>query len=310
MIYAFITVDLENLHTPLRIGKYDHNLIKPDILSPMLNIFDRHEVKAVFFASVFEYCRFDKQSMVDALGLIDSKGHDIQLHAHPYWCYGRENMWQYSLEEQIDIIGHGKELIRDWIGKYPIAHRAGAYGVNKDTLKALSKNGIPIDSSMYFQHPNCKIHWSKNRITEKDGIVEIPVTGFQRKNHVRIGPFRLKTRERFVKTDINAATRSELRSFLHQAKKNDIRMVNIFMHSYSLLNHDDTFSWFTSDGPGKIVLENLLQDMTGDDEIMFLTMTQFWDQYQKTPDRFMGSDHVPVSFQNIHPLKRLRKALH
>jgi len=74
-------------------------------------------------------------------------------------------MYLYSLDEQIEIIKDGKELVKEWVSEYPVAHRAGgAYGINKDTFTALKENGIPIDSSSFYGHPNCKAVVTKNRI--------------------------------------------------------------------------------------------------------------------------------------------------
>jgi len=303
IIWAFLTVDLENMNTSLYQNKYKRSLVNYDVLNPLLDIFDQNGINAIFFASVFEYCRFDKASLCELLQHIESKGHDVQLHTHPIWCYGQEHMWQYSLKEQIEIIRHGKELIKDWLGKDPIAHRAGAYGANTDTLKALKENGIPIDSSMYFQHPNCKVTWSKNRIVEKDGIVEIPVTGFYRQKYLDFLFYKVKYRRRFIKTDINASTLNELLGFVEQARKKDIRVMNIFMHSYSLLRHDHTYNWFTSDGDDRYILESLLQSIVRDDSITFLTMTEFWDMYRHDPKPFFGTDHVPVMPTDINVIK-------
>lgn len=46
-------------------------------------------------------------------------------------------MYLYSLNKQTEIIKDGKELVKEWTGEYPIAHRAGAYGINENTFMAL-----------------------------------------------------------------------------------------------------------------------------------------------------------------------------
>ena len=50
-----------------------------------------------------------------------------------------------------------KDDVHKWSGAHPISHRAGAYGANTDTLKALKKLNLEIDSSNFAEHNNCKI---------------------------------------------------------------------------------------------------------------------------------------------------------
>src|SRR5207249_9066268 len=106
-------------------------------------------------------------------------GHEIQLHTHPDLMYDpkRQSMHEYSLAEQTTIIRDGMALLREWTGKAPIAHRAGSYGANKDTLKALHANGIFLDSSFFYRHGNCRLPFANlNSPFKADGIWEVPVT--------------------------------------------------------------------------------------------------------------------------------------
>ena len=75
-------------------------------------------------------------------------------------------MWCYSFNEQVEILEHGIDCLKRWGAGKPIAHRAGAYGINIDTIKALKKVGIYIDSSMFFGHENCKEVWSINEVVK------------------------------------------------------------------------------------------------------------------------------------------------
>ncbi len=304
-LWIMLTVDLENMNTPLAEGKYDQTLFTIGVVEPLLKIFEKLKVKAVFFASVFEYCRFNKNAVREVLQYIDSMGHDVQLHTHPYWCYGREHMWQYSLQEQIDIIDHGRELLKEWLGKYPVGHRAGAYGINQDTLQALKKNNIPIDSSMFYKHDNCRITWSRNRIAEKDGTVELPVTGFYRKKVLDFILFNIRYHKAFIKTDIDWCNLDDLLSFVDAAKKHDIKFMNLFMHSYSLLRTDDTFSFFQEDKNAKEKLERFLEKCISDNNVRFLSLSKFWEKYQASPELFRASDYVPTFTQKINVWKKI-----
>jgi len=293
-IWAILTVDLENMNTPLAEGKYNQNLFSTEVVKPLIQILDQYGIKAVFFASVFEYCRWDKKTIGEVLQYIDSKNHDIQLHTHPFWCYGRHHMWQYSLDDQIQILKHGRELFKEFLNRYPIAHRAGAYGLNNDTIEALRQNSIFIDSSMFHRHLNCKQTWSRNRVIKHNDIIEIPVTGFYRDYYFDLKFIRARYRRKFIKTDFDWCSVGELLDFIEYAKQNNTRVINLFMHSYSVLKPDRSYRHFLSNDLFKKKLNRFLERCCRDKALRFITLQEFWDLYKNDPKLFSGSDHVPV----------------
>ena len=293
-IWAILTVDLENMNTPLAEGKYDQNLFSIEVVKPLIQILDQYGIKAVFFASVFEYCRWDKKSIGVVLQYIDSKNHDIQLHTHPFWCYGRHHMWQYSLDDQIQILKHGRELFNEFLDRHPIAHRAGAYGLNRDTIEALRQNNILIDSSMFHRHRNCKQTWSRNRVVKQDDIIEIPTTGFYRDYYFDFKFIKARYRRKFIKTDFDWCSVDELLDFVEDAKQYNNSVINLFMHSYSILKPDRTYSHFLPNEVFKKKLNSFLELCCRDEALRFITLQEFWDLYQNDPKLFSGSDHVPV----------------
>jgi peptidoglycan/xylan/chitin deacetylase (PgdA/CDA1 family) len=214
-------------------------------------------------------------------------------------------MYLYSLDEQIKIIKDGKELVKEWTGENPVAHRAGAYGINEDTFVALKENGIPIDSSSFYGHPNCKAVVTKNKIVEHNGIIEIPVTVFRRVQRVKLGGWVLKRQSSYVKTDIDWANLGELKSFVKQAKENNVKVMTLFMHSYSLLKFDQDFTHFEPDGNDIEKLDKFLNYVANDPEIRVITMKEFYEMYQKDSEQFIGSDYVPVVEYNerFNPIK-------
>jgi hypothetical protein len=299
-LWALLTVDLENMNTPLMRGAYSRNLLSIKVIRPIVKICEQYDIKAVFFVSVYEHCKFDKKTIGEVVQYLADKGHDVQLHTHPYWCYGREHMWQFSLAEQTEIIKDGRNLLFEWLGRYPIAHRAGAYGINQETIQALHANKIPIDSSMYYQHRNCKICWSKNRIVEKNGVIEIPLTGFYRQTYLCLANFKIRYRKKFIKTDIDWCTLDELIHFVSEAKANDIKIMNLFLHSYSLLKLDPKSGTITDDTKNSRILEQFLQTCVQDHSIRFITIQQFQEMYKRRPQQFIGNDFVPVVSRDIN----------
>lgn len=118
-----VSIDLENINTPLKKGLYSKNLFTIEVLKPLLKILDYYKIKAVFFASIFEYCRFGISPIAKVLTYLQERGHDIQLHTHPYWCFGKEHMWQYPVEAQTRIIREGIDIFESILGYRPIGHR-------------------------------------------------------------------------------------------------------------------------------------------------------------------------------------------
>src|SRR3954471_15811441 len=82
---------------------------------------------------------------------IRTRGHDVQLHAHPDWlCYlkgapprtGAEcTMCSFTVAEQVEIIQQAQENLRR-CGVTVSAFRAGDFDANCDTLTALRASGI------------------------------------------------------------------------------------------------------------------------------------------------------------------------
>jgi len=300
-LYLLITVDVENPQTPLRKKRHFQNLIDGEIgdnpigISQIIEILGKFSFHATFFFNVYESAVWGKDVLRNICHKIKLKNCDVQLHTHPIWCFdnNREHMWQYSLEEQIEIIGEGRTLIKEWTSEFPVAHRAGAYGINEDTLKALSVNNIPVDCSMFYSHPNCKIVWTRNRIMEREGTIEIPITGFFKNIYCDFGLFRLKITKGFIKTDIDWCSLDELKYSVQEMKSNGNKIMNLSMHSYSLIKFNQDFPRFEPDYNNINKLESFLKYVGDDKSIEVITLKEFYNRYQKNPDEFKGSDYVP-----------------
>lgn len=209
-------------------------------IQKIVEILDDYKFKGEFFVDVYESKRFGEDRFEELCKCLYKKGHGVQLHTHPSYAFdkNRINMFEYALEEQIDIISYGKELIKKWIGKYPIAHRAGNYGANNDTLSALVNNKIEIDSSYYHSHNNCKIQIDTiNDITVKEGLIEVPITVI--KKGVGVGDFSIPIMQKSLKLDINWLSIKELKRSI---EKIDSDYIIIFLHSSSFIHRDESLT--------------------------------------------------------------------
>jgi hypothetical protein len=196
---------------------------------------DEFEIKAEFFTDVYEYKFFGESKYNKLCNYLNERGHGVQLHTHPSYAYdlNRVNMYEYSLEEQITIIKEGKELIKKWIGEYPIAHRAGNYGADNNTLIALKYNGIQCDSSYFYSHRNCNMKLPViNDPINYEGILEIPVTVIEKR--LEIFGFKLPCKKRWIKLDIDLMTLEELINGITNLL-NKYKYTVLFLHSFSFI---------------------------------------------------------------------------
>jgi len=319
-LFVVITVDTEDSQRPAVV--YDNKVEELDTMvygyingnlygfTKIIEICDGFGCKATFFVSVFDCGKYGEDAIAAICRLIKQRGHDIQLHTHPRRVYdkARREMYKYSFEEQVRIVKDGAGLIRKWVDESPVAHRAGAYGLNEDTIKSLRENNIRIDSSMFYGYPNCKLTWSRNRVVERDGILEIPVTGFFREKAVYLMGIPVWRRRSFVKTDIDAASLDELKFFAEEARRHDIRVMNLFMHSYSFIRFNADFTHFEPDYEDIEKFERFLEYATADPSIRFVTIRELFEIYQKDPGSLLdGSDYVPIRRYQVNIADKIKR---
>jgi hypothetical protein len=207
-------------------------------IKKIVEILDDYNFKGEFFVDVYESKCFGEEGFEKLCKYLHEKGHGVQLHTHPSFAYDKKriNMHEYSLDEQITIISHGKELIKKWIGEYPIAHRAGNYGADNNTLKALNKNDLKIDSSFYHMLPNCKIKTSTiNEPVWSNGVLEVPVTVF--KKYAKIFNIPVIIKSDWVKLDINWLDYRDFTKSIIKLSK-ECKYIMLFLHSFSFVLDD------------------------------------------------------------------------
>lgn len=120
-----------------------------------------HGLKGVFFVEPLFSTRFGPEPLAEIVGLLNTTQQEIQLHLHTEWVDEarapilpnaegkgkRQHLRYFTLEEQILLIEKGLILLRDAGAAPANAFRAGSFGFNMDTLRALAASGIAFDSS-------------------------------------------------------------------------------------------------------------------------------------------------------------------
>jgi len=207
----------------------------------IMDICGRYDVKATFFVDVYMHHYYGKAPVRELCGHIVRNGHDVQLHAHTSWIPNGDfqHLSAFPLQKQVEIIAEGKELIREWTGKAPVAFRAGAYAANLDTIQALEQNGFILDSSYLAFHENCELsrqlsNHPANQIFKIGGILEVPVTMYWLFDNVLL--------RKMSKLDINACSLTELRNVIPKLVRGRIRCVILFLHSFSFIRWKKDYS--------------------------------------------------------------------
>jgi peptidoglycan/xylan/chitin deacetylase (PgdA/CDA1 family) len=213
-------------------------------LREMVRMLNERGYSGTFFLNVYEYKSYGETALKEIARWLINSGQDVQLHTHPQWAYDKDRpyMYQYNFAEQVKIIEEGKELLEKWTGRKIIAHRAGAYAADRNTLCALLENGIYFDSSMFWGYENCKItslSLSKNVLSKFGPLYEFPVTVYNRKDYLDFFGEKIYSRSMIRKIDINwLSDPSEAQIALDTAIENKFSFIMLFLHSYSFIKKD------------------------------------------------------------------------
>jgi peptidoglycan/xylan/chitin deacetylase (PgdA/CDA1 family) len=209
-------------------------------LPHILRQLEDNGLKGVFFVEPFFATRFGLDLLSEIITLIQERKQEVQLHPHTEWVdesrdplidniqSKKQLLRHFSLSEQITLIQAGANLIEKAGGGRINAFRAGNFGFNRDTLRALAANDIPFDSSynatMYGLDSG--VHLPDDSFLESvecEGVYEFPVTIFHDGLRLR-------------HTQVTACSYQELEGLLWQALHSGRKSFVIFSHNFEFLN--------------------------------------------------------------------------
>lgn len=197
-----------------------------------------HGLKGVFFVEALSSYAFGIDVLKRVVAPILDAGHDVQLHLHTEWLKWIEkdlvgerrgsNIAHFAYDDQRRLLECAIEALVEAGAPPPIAFRAGNYGANNDTLKALSSLGLKFDSSYNrpYLDSACAIRVPDvlQAPVELDGLVEVPVTFFEDyPGHARA-------------LQLCAASSAEFQSAVSQSIAQQRPSVVVVNHSFELLN--------------------------------------------------------------------------
>ena len=205
-----------------------------------MDMLDRHGLTGVYFVDPMPALVYGP-AIIDAIVQpIVARGHEVQLHIHTEWLafakfnpVGRltgRNIGDFPLSAQKKLIGLARDILIGAGAPRPTAFRAGNFGANDDTLRALAALGFRFDSSFngaYRRH-GCAISLDPTNlgIREHQGVYEVPVSGLMD----RVGRFR--------PAQLCAMSEEEMRDALDHSAASGAIQFSAFSHSFELLSRD------------------------------------------------------------------------
>jgi hypothetical protein len=158
-----------------------------------MRVLDEHGLKATFFTEALFACAVGVEPLAEIVDLVQCGGHEVQLHVHTAWLPridppllpGRagQHCRSFTEDEQALILGKACDNLRAAGVKNLCAFRAGNYGANFDTLRALARNGIRFDTShnTTYLDSACGLDTGGPFLQPRwvEGVYELPVTFFE-----------------------------------------------------------------------------------------------------------------------------------
>lgn len=201
---------------------------------------DAQDAKGVFFVDPLPALVYGEEIVREIVSPIVERGHEVQLHIHTEWLEwvqaspvgGRlgRNLADFNLADQLTLLGLGADLLESAGAPRPIAFRAGNFGANDDSLRALAQLGFRWDSSVnaaYFDQ-GCGIRCAPEQIDPIAllGMLELPVSSlFDFPHHAR-------------PAQVCALSKWEMRAALRHAARQLQQCFMVVTHSFEMLSRD------------------------------------------------------------------------
>lgn len=213
----------------------------PCSLLALAGLLQQRGIAGTFFLNVYEHRSWGETLVRDLASDLQLAGQEVALHTHPHWAYdpARTGMWQYTLDEQVSIVRDGVERLSLWTGRPVVAHRAGDYAADAITLEALRRNGLRVDSSLFYGNPRSRLNGlglPRNVPSSQGALLEVPVTVYLREERPSGFGDLLPPITSIRKVDADwFVDEAEARAAVDAVVDAGIPFLVVFLHSSSLL---------------------------------------------------------------------------
>ncbi|MBY4635705.1 hypothetical protein K5P26_00960 [Sphingopyxis sp. XHP0097] len=205
-----------------------------------MDMLERHGLTGVWFVDPMPALVYGPAIVDEIVAPIVARGHEVQLHIHTEWLefarfnpVGRlngRNIGDFPFTAQKKLIALSRDILIGAGAPRPIAFRAGNFGANDDTLRAVAALGFRFDSSFNgaWRGQGCDISLDPGNIGMRhhQGICEVPVSGL------------LDRSNRFRPAQLCAMSEEEMRDALDHAAASGAIQFSAFSHSFELLSRD------------------------------------------------------------------------
>ena len=205
-----------------------------------MDMLERHGLTGVYFVDPMPALVHGPSVIEAIVRPIIERGHEVQLHLHTEWLTfarfnpaGRltgRNIGDFPLAAQKKLIGSARDMLVAAGAPRPIAFRAGNFGANDDTLRALASLGFRFDSSFNgaWAGHGCEISLDPGNLGMRvhHGLCEVPVSGL------------LDRASRFRPAQLCAMSEEEMRDALDHSAASGAIQFSAFSHSFELLSRD------------------------------------------------------------------------
>jgi peptidoglycan/xylan/chitin deacetylase (PgdA/CDA1 family) len=211
-------------------------------LQHILEVLGRHGLKACFFVDPLFSLALGAQPLRRVVGTIVSAGQEVGLHLHPEWLtdprvqglpmFKGPLLSAYPESEQHLLMLEGLRLLEAAGARHVVAFRAGSWGADVSTLRAMRGTPLTIDTSLNCGYPTSFPSLSEQRSAvgafEAEGVTELPLTYFDDGSRQALRPLQLC-----------ACSVAEMHHVLRQVHAGDPVAVVLVMHSFELVRVDD-----------------------------------------------------------------------
>jgi len=288
-ICVLFTVDVETRAAPggssdLDIWGKVPGLAHTHGIERMMEILDAHGAKGTFFVNVYESPLHPEGGFARICHEIDRRGHDVELHTHPKPMFGVGYMQYADLARQTEILKRGAELLGKWAGTDVMAHRAGGYMANLDTLAACKRVGILLEFSHNIAWPQSGLahaDLTRNAPIVRDGVLVVPVTSYVQAS---LGGWQSL---RFL--DIESSSPAEIRAVVSDLHRHGVRTAVIMMHSFSFVRFGEP------NLRAERALDELVAEFVADPDVKVVTARDLYDIWKRDPAALAGQDYLPTA---------------
>lgn len=198
-----------------------------------------HRLKAVFFVDPMPALLYGLDAVKPIVDVVLAGGHEVQLHVHAEWLAFADSppiasrgpeLHDYDEDDQFRLLTLARDYLVAAGAPPPVAFRAGNFGADDRTLRAVARLGLAFDSSFNASCLGalCRISLpaAQAEPVVHEGVVELPVSCIEEL------PGRLRHAQ------LCALSTWEMSRGLRHAVRDRHAAFTLVSHSFELLTRD------------------------------------------------------------------------